>query len=231
VVYTREELFALDDDAIRVLGVFAAEDTYNDVAEEALREHGLPNYLDTAPTIAEMTEFAVPRIAANPRGFLAVIEEEGTDNFCNRQNASGCLEALKRADDAIGWILGFIERNPRSFVLMASDSNAGGMQIIDVDDAGIAVPEREARGGAMLDGRDGTATLPFLSAPDRNGKRFPFAIAWAVGDDVGSGVIARAAGHDADVLLPGNMLVNTDVYRALYFQLFGKVIRPVPVPQ
>ena len=171
------------------------------------------------------------RIAANPRGFFAVIEEEGSDNFCNQHNASGCLEALKRADDAIGRMLGFIERHPKTFVLMASDSNAGGMQINEVDDPDASVPERDARSGAMLDGRDGTATLPFLSASDRNGKRFPFAIAWAVGDDVGSGVIARAAGHNADGLLPGNTLVKTDVYRALYFQLFGKAIQPLPVPR
>jgi len=44
-------------------------------------------------------------------------------------------------------------------------------------------------------------------------------------------VIARAAGHNADGLLPGNTLVKTDVYRALYFQLFGKAIQPLPVPR
>lgn len=231
VVYTRDELLGLDDEVGKVLGVFGHEDSYNDQPEEALREHGLANYLDSAPTVAEMTAFALQRIAGNPRGFLAVIEEEGSDNFCNKHNASGCLEALKRADDAIALMLEFIGRNPKTFLLMASDSNAGGMQINEVDDAESPVPERDARSGAMLDGRDGTATLPFLSAPDRNGRRFPFAIAWAVGDDVGSGVIARAAGHNAEGLVPASMIVNTDVYRALYFQLFGKQIRPLPVPR
>jgi alkaline phosphatase len=231
VVYTRDELLGLDAERGKVLGVFGLEDSYNDQSEEALREHGLPNYLESAPSVAEMTRFALQRIAANPRGFLAVIEEEGSDNFCNKQNASGCLEALKRADDAIAGMLAFIDRNPKTFLLMASDSNAGGMQINEVDDAEAPVPERDDRSGAMLDGRDGTATLPFLSAPDRNGRQFPFAIAWAVGDDVGSGVIARAAGHNAEGLLPGNTLLNSDVYRALYFQLFGELIRPLSVPR
>lgn len=231
VVYTRDDLLALDDGVAKVLGVFAGDDTYNDRPEEALREHDLPNYLDSAPTAAEMSGFVLQRLAANPRGFLAVIEEEGTDNFCNRQNASGCLEAMKRADDAIGRMLTFIEKHPGTFLLMASDSNAGGMQISEVDESDAPVPERDSRSGAMLDGRDGTATLPFLSAPDRSGKRFPFAIAWAVGDDVGSGVIARAAGHKADELLPGNTLVNTDVYRTLYLHLFDQSIRPLPVPR
>lgn len=231
VVYTRDELLALGPETVRVLGVFAGDDTYNDRPEEELRKQGLPNYRESAPSVAEMSQFALERIARNPKGFFAVIEEEGTDNFCNRQNASGCLEALKRADDAIGRMLAFVERNPETFLLMASDSNAGGMQISEVDDPERPVPARDARSGALLDGRDGSETLPFLSAPDRNGKRFPFAIAWAVGNDVGSGVIARAAGHNADRLVPGNTLVNTDVYRILYYQLFGRHLRPMPVPQ
>ena len=231
VVYTRDELLALDADVVRVLGVFAADDTYNDRPEEELRAAELPNYIDGTPSVAEMSEFALERIARNPKGFFAVVEEEGTDNFCNRQNASGCLEAMKRADDAIGRMLDFVERKPETFLLMASDSNAGGMQISEVGDPDQPVPAREDRSGALLDGRDGSQTLPFLSAADRSGKRFPFAIVWAVGDDIGSGVIARAAGHNFDRLLPGNTLVNTDVYRAFYFQLFGRHIPPLPVPQ
>ncbi|GAB4179093.1 MAG: alkaline phosphatase [Wenzhouxiangellaceae bacterium] len=224
VVYTRAELLALDPDVDKVLGVFALEDTYNDLPEESLKEHGLPFYDEQAPTVAEMTAFALERIARNPNGYFAVVEEEGTDNFCNRQNAAGCLTALKRADEAVAYLLDFVEAHPEAFVLMASDSNAGGMQISEVESADQPVPEREARTGALLDGREGTATLPFLSAADRHGRRFPFAIAWAVGDDVGSGVIVRAAGHDAARLLPGTTLVNTEVYRILYRQLFGRWI-------
>ncbi|MEL7520636.1 MAG: alkaline phosphatase, partial [Cyanobacteria bacterium J06553_1] len=40
VVFTREQLESLSADTERVLGIFAADDTYNDVPEGALRENG-----------------------------------------------------------------------------------------------------------------------------------------------------------------------------------------------
>ncbi len=142
--------------------------------EEELRKANLPNYIASAPTIAEMTEFALARISRNPKGFLAVIEEEGTDNMCNNLNASGCLEAMKRADDALGVILNFIEKNPKTFMITTSDSNAGGMQLVDVESADNPLPPTD-ESGAPLDGVDGTGTKPFLSAPDKNGNVFPLA--------------------------------------------------------
>jgi alkaline phosphatase len=205
------------------LGVFNVEDTFYDKPEEELRKENLPNYIASAPTIAEMTQFALERISRNPKGFFAVIEEEGTDNMCNNLNASGCLEAMKRADDAIGVILNFIEKNPKTFMITTSDSNAGGMQLVDVESADNPLPPTD-ESGAPLDGVDGTGTKPFLSAPDKNGKRFPFGISWASKDDVGSGVIARAAGLNARELVPVTGILNTDIYRILYFVLFGERI-------
>lgn len=81
-----------------------------------------------------MIDFALSRISGSENGFLLVAEEEGTDNFCNNGNASGCLEALGRADDAFGTIATFIEQNPDTFMVTTSDSNAGGMQIVDATD-------------------------------------------------------------------------------------------------
>ena len=225
VVYTRDELLKLPANVSKVLGVFNVEDTFYDKPEEELRKENLPNYIASAPTIAEMTQFALERISRNPKGFFAVIEEEGTDNMCNNFNASGCLEAMKRADDAIGVILNFIEKNPKTFMITTSDSNAGGMQLVDVESADEPLPPTDPEGsGAPIDGVDGTGTKPFISAPDKNGKRFPFAVAWASGDDVGSGVIARAAGLKAQELVPTTGILNTDIYRILYFVLFGEQI-------
>jgi len=224
VVYTREEMQALAPDADRVFGVFNVEDTFFDQPEEALREQGLPNFIESAPSVAEMTAFALDRIKANPNGFLAVIEEEASDNMCNKMNASGCLEAMKRADDGIGEILDFIDDNPNTFIVTTSDSNAGGIQISDVREADSPVPASARGSGAALDGIDGTETMPFISAPDRAGRTFPFAVAWAARDDIGSGVVARGAGLNAEMLVPSTGVANTDVYRMLYFTLFGRLI-------
>jgi len=74
--------------------------------------------------------------------------------------------------------------------------------------------------GAPIDGIDGSGTLPFISAPDKNGNRFPFGIAWSTGEDVTGSVIARAEGMNSDRMK--GKIDNTDIYRIMYLTLFGK---------
>ena len=214
-------MFALPDEVSRVFGVFAENHTFFDLPEEGLKEAGLPHYLESAPTVAEMTRFALAHVTGGSNGFLLVIEEEGTDNFCNRLNASGCLEALKRADDAAGELLDFVDANPDTLLVTASDSNAGGMNVLNMPEGLARVPEHDRATGGVLDGRQGLGTEPFLSAPDAQGRRFPFAIAWATGSDVGTGVIARGAGWNADRFLDPAGVANIDIYAMLYETLLG----------
>ncbi|NEP62917.1 MAG: alkaline phosphatase, partial [Symploca sp. SIO2G7] len=194
---------------------------YHDLSEEELAELGLDNYLDSAPSVAEMTEFALRRLQKNPNGFLLVIEEEGTDNMCNRRNASGCLEAMKRADDAIGVIQAHLERSPSTFMVMASDSNANGPQVLHAPITLDELAASDAFTGSAIDGISGTGSAPFVAEPDAQGNRYAFAIGWASGFDVGSGVIARGAGLDAEQHFPPTGIDNTDIYRMLYYTLFG----------
>ncbi len=83
VVYNREELLKLPEDAEKVLGVFALHHTFNDKSEEELTALGLPNYKTTAPTLAEMTAAAIKFLSKKEGNFFLVVEEEGTDNFGN----------------------------------------------------------------------------------------------------------------------------------------------------
>ena len=102
VVYTREELESLPADTEKVLGIFAAEDTYNDTTEGTLQEEGfvdengelilygqLEN--ENPPTVAEMLEttLGLEVFSNNENGMFVVLEEEGTDNFGNNNNAAG----------------------------------------------------------------------------------------------------------------------------------------------
>lgn len=224
VVYTRDELMGLGDEVTRVFGVFALEDTYHDRSEEELRDFGLDNYLPSAPTVAEMTDFALSRMQRHEQGFLVVIEEEGTDNMCNRRNANGCLEAMKRADDAIGVIQAFIDEHPNTFMVMASDSNANGLQVNYVPNELDELPAADPFTNSAIDGVDGTGTAPFMARANRYGQRQAFAISWASGFDVGSGVMARATGLNAERFLPASGITNTDIYRMLYVTLFGEEI-------
>ncbi len=222
VVYTKTELLNLPLNTEKVLGVFAPGHTFNDQSEEDLERKKLPLYHSTAPSVAEMTEFTLKLLNRKGKDFLLVVEEEGTDNFANSNNAKGTLEALRRADGAIGASMKYIENHPKTLLLTAADSNAGGMHMVSIrDPRKFDSPLPATMGnGAPIDGINGTRTLPFVAVPDQFGKRLRFGITWAAYDDLGGGVVAKAHGLNSQ-LLPNNV-DNTDIYRMMYATLFGK---------
>jgi alkaline phosphatase len=220
-VFTRDELLSLPLDVKKVFGVFAAKHTFNDLTEEELADVRLPLYNADVPTIAEMTQATLKLFEHQKRRFLIVAEEEGSDNFANHNNASGAIEALRRADEAIGVARRYVETHPRVLLVTAADSDAGSMGIWSFDDLSKVadpLPAATDTGGA-LDGQEGTATPPFLSAPDASGRRLPFGIAWSGSEDMSGTVIARAHGFNAGYL--GVNVDNTDIYRLMYRTLFG----------
>ncbi len=225
VVYTRDELLDLPADTKKVLGIFAATDTYNDESEEDLKEKNLPLYVADTPTVSQMLDATLKIVSQNSNGFFIVLEEEGSDNFCNYNNAKGCIEAVKRADDAVGVAMKFIDKNPNTLLVTAADSDAGGLEVIGVTTENFPLdkplPEK-GDNGAPWDGKDGTATLPFVSGPDKGGNNYPFAIAWAGFNDFTGSVVAKAHGLNADKL--PSTVDNTDIYRLMYLTLFGKEI-------
>ena len=239
IVHTREELAALDLAKVdKLLGVFANSHTFNAGPEEMNQRHDKPNYEATAPTIAEMAKAALAILARAPKGFLLVAEEEGTDNMANANNAQGELQALARADEAIGVFQEFVKENPDTLMVMTADSDAGGMQIITPgpwrDREGIESaawpggfkidPDRPLpptdMNGAPLDGLSGTSSKPFMSAPDRAGKSWPFAVAWATRYDTSGAILARGAGLNSSRIK--GAMDNTEIYELMYLTLFGR---------
>ncbi len=226
VAFRLEELEALDlTEVDKLLGVFAWADTYNAASEEDNAESGLPAYDPDAPTLAAMAEAALTILSRNPNGFLLVAEEEGTDNLGNSNNASGTLEALLRADDAVGVFSQFVDTHPDTLLIMAADSNAGGMTLVGPSAAEITrlipdgvLPPR-MRNGAPLDGVAGAGTAPFVSGPDIHGVTHRFGISWSGFSDVSGGVLVRAKGMNADKVEP--LLQNTTLYDLMYVTLFG----------
>ncbi len=218
VVFSREELAALRSDTKKVLGLFAAEDTYNDMGEEAMKALGTKPYLEQVPTIAEMTSAAL-RILGGGK-FLLVVEEEGTDNFGNFNNGRGTLEALKRADDALGVALEFLKTNPDTLLLTAADSVAG-------DPDAIGLPETPEKLAIAKNGRDRNAApystdldgKPFLALPDSAGRRHAFVITWGTLLDGSGGIVARAAGRNAAKVT--GSFDNTKVFTVIHETLFG----------
>ncbi|MEN9278191.1 MAG: alkaline phosphatase, partial [Thermostichus sp. DG_1_5_bins_95] len=149
------QLKADDNLAPRVLGLFAADDIFNDYPEERLIAEGLvregvnpedpqgriilfggkpdtPSF--NPPTVAEMAEMALiileRRAAQAGKPFLAVFEPESVDNFGNNANAIGTLTALKHSDELIGVARAFQGRVADTLILTAADSDAGGLQLV-----------------------------------------------------------------------------------------------------
>lgn len=225
VVYNNEELLNLPKDVKKVLGVFALHHTFNDKSEEELSRLDLPNYNESAPTLAEMTDAAIKFLSKKEGNFFLVIEEEGTDNFGNSNNANGFFEALKRADDAIGIAYNFLLKNPSTLIITAADSEAGGLELrgftVESMNPNLPLPLTD-NNGAPLDGKNGQGTLPFISAPDKSGKTFPFAVSWSSYGDVCGSVVAKAEGLNAELMK--GITDNTDIYRIMYATLFGKIL-------
>lgn len=225
VLFTRDELLAADPTApgAKFLGLFAHNHTFNDRTEEELRAAGLPHYQPQAPSYAEMIAFALRVLERAPGGFFLVAEEEGTDNFGNKNNAAGTLEAHARADAGIGVARAFVARRPDTLVLVASDSNAGSMTVngprAETLDPARPLPERDVN-GAPIDGRAGTGSLPFVARPDEAGRALAFWISWGAKEDTAGGVVVRAEGRNADLLPPN--VDNIGLYRLMHLTLFGR---------
>lgn len=224
VIYSKDELSRLNSDTEKVLGIFAAEDTFNDKSEEELIDLGLENYSPNAPTVAEMTDAAIKFFDSKGKQFFLVVEEEGTDNFGNHTNANAMLEALKRADDAIGIANKYVQKDGGTMLITAADSEAGGMEILSYTNLKTDEPiPTKDKTGAEYDGLYGTGSIPFLAKPDRFGNRFPFIVAWSTSYDVCGAVVSKAEGLNSH-LMTGS-IQNIDIYRFMYATLFGKLLK------
>ena len=247
VVYTREELENLPTDTDRVLGIFAAEDTYNDTDEAALVEDGLVDENgelilygqpgnENPPTVAEMLEATLDldKFVNAEDGFMVVMEEEGSDNFPNNNNGAGTIESTLRADEAIGVAQDFVDNvDPNTLVLTAADSDGGGVEVIDVDEdseidtvgtVGVqpkAASSEDADGIQVpLDGQTGNNTEPFVTGEsDADGDNFEFGLAYVSTADVAGSIVSKGYGLNSDLI--EDTVDNTDMYRIMYQTLFG----------
>ncbi|MEM1410241.1 MAG: alkaline phosphatase, partial [Pseudomonadota bacterium] len=219
IVYTRDELLALDvANTEKLLGVFAHSHTFNDQERERNLLEGKPTYWEYAPTLAEMTEVALQIVSRDEDGFFAVIEEEGTDNIANNMNAAGTLEALSRADAAVGTVLDFMDGRDDTLLIMTADSDAAGLQVYRQEEGAV---DATTRGGGILHGVQGAFGDAFETAPDKNGNTHFYGIAWTGYSDVAGGILVRGAGLNTDLIEP--LMDSTEVYSVMYQTLFGAI--------
>jgi alkaline phosphatase len=217
VVFDRTELASVPSGTKKLLGIFAEQDSFNDMEADKLKALGLPTYSPDAPTLQEMISAALRLLAPGP--FLLVVEEEGADNFANFNNAPGVLDALKRADDAFGTALDFVEKNPETLLITAADSSAGSMDVLGFppkpDLIAKAASGKDTNGAPY--GLDSEGK-PFLSKPDRAGVAHPFVITWGTLSDASGGILVRAAGKKAEEVK--GSFDNTKIYSLMREVLF-----------
>jgi len=218
IIYTADELAKLPENKTKVLGIFASDQTFNEGTEAALAQTNMPAFQTQAPRYDEMMKAALRILKKSPEGYLLVGNEEGTDNLSGDNNAVATLEAAAGADRAIGIAMAAAEIDPELTVIVASDSDNGGMNASGDDDLFngqtlAAVTEN----GSPVDGNNGK---PFIAAPDARGVRLPFVVTWASTSDSSGGTVARGVGPGAEII--HGTVDSTDVYRALYLGLFGK---------
>jgi len=221
VIYTLEELKNIPQSAKKVLGIFAYDNTYNDETEEVLLKKGLPAYHKTAPSIAQMSKYALKFLTRFGENFFLVVEEEGTDNFSNKNNAEALFEAMKRSLKAIELFRNFIKKNKNTLFLVASDSNASSPALIDRFSSktlfkSTTLLPKKTKNGSPLDRKSNG--LPFLSQPDKENLKLPFAIAWPTKMDTGTGLVIKSEGWKAHKIQ--GTLDNTKVYDIIRQSLF-----------
>ena len=131
VIYTLEELKNIPSSAKKVLGVFAHKHTFNDETEEVSKQKGLKPYNEKAPTIAQMAKYSLDFLKRDKKKLFLIAEEEGTDNFSNKNNAEGLFQAIKRSLKAVALFSNFVKTNKNTLLIVASDSNASNPTVID----------------------------------------------------------------------------------------------------
>ncbi len=225
VIYTVEQLVALPSDVEKVIGIFAAKDTYNAKSEESLLKSGLPLYNPGQPTFAQMVDVALRILSNDPeQQFFLVAEEEGTDNFSNSANASGMVKAMQRTDSAIATTMKFMEQRAvkDTLLIVGADSDAGHPSVWanHVVPKDVEVLPLVSETGGPIDGVSGPGTAPFVTAPDANGVSFKFGIAWPLSDDSTGSVVTKAHGYKSDLLAVS--IDNTAIYKICYEVLFNQ---------
>jgi len=210
------------------------------------------------PTFTELTEVAIDILdraarhagAAGDGRFFLVAEQEANDNFGNNDNAIGLLQALADTDRAIGIARAYVAQHPRTLILTAADSDAGGLQVTapyrnavvpeagEVNATNLRFAVNPASGSAdianLADGLEGRGqggeapggTRMFLSEPDALGQTMEFAISWVGTGDYAGAILSRADGLNAQLLREqfSTGFDNIDVYRLMHLTLFGQLL-------
>ena len=82
------------------------------------------------PSLAQMTAKTLEVLAANPKGFFAMIEGGRIDHAAHRNDAAATIRDTLAFDEAVGVVLDFQQKHPDTLVIVTADHETGGMALI-----------------------------------------------------------------------------------------------------
>src|SRR5690606_31440667 len=80
----------------------------------------VPEIQAAIPTLAEMTETALARLAPSPDGFFLLVEGARIDHAGHANDAAASIHDQIAFDDAIGTALTFIESHPDTLLVITT---------------------------------------------------------------------------------------------------------------
>ncbi len=94
-------------------------------------------YADTnRPRLGTMASVALETLAADPDGFVIVIESEETDSASHRHELARLLRGMDELDEVVRVAIEFARADGQTLVVVTSDHETGGMQLLDRKVAG-----------------------------------------------------------------------------------------------
>jgi alkaline phosphatase len=115
-VTTADELRASDSE--RLLGLFGYGPLGLPIGD---RSH--------EPTLPEMTDAALDRLALDRDGFFLVVEAAGTDIWGHANDAAAVMRSAEEYEDAMHVALAYAADNPGTLVVSVADHETGGLQL------------------------------------------------------------------------------------------------------
>lgn len=85
----------------------------------------------TGPSLSGMAEVALDRLAANPSGFVLMIEGSLIDDSSHLRDVGGMLAEMQAFDRAVGEVLAYAAKHGDTLVIVTSDHECGGLLIED----------------------------------------------------------------------------------------------------
>ena len=83
----------------------------------------------STPTLAEMTKVALHRLSAGPKGFFLMVEGGRIDHAAHGNDGAAAIRDQIAFDETIALVLGFIEKNPDTLLVVTTDHGTGGFNV------------------------------------------------------------------------------------------------------